>query len=104
APTGDGRGGGADGSPFLALGQAPGARVCAGYGDLSSATVWAEGSAARCAVTDAPALRPSLVPLRLAPYYCGYYPGVGHHAHPAALQAGLRPTSDCPCPCSPSNV
>src|SRR5262249_1428559 len=46
----------------------------------------------------------SLVPLRLAPSYCGSYPGVGHHAHPAAWHAGLRPTSDCPGPCSPSNV
>ena len=80
APTGGGRGGGADWYPFLELGQAPRARVCAGYGHLS------------------------LLPMRLAPYYCCYYPGVGHHAHPASLQAGLRPTSDCPCPLSPSNV
>jgi hypothetical protein len=80
APTGGGRGGGADWYPFLELGQAPRARVCAGYGHLS------------------------LLPMRLAPYYCCYYPGVGHHAHPASLQAGLRPTSSCPCPCSPSNV
>ena len=65
---------------FLELGQAPRARVCAEYGHLS------------------------LLPMRLAPYYCCYYPGVGHHAHPASLQAGLRPTSSCPCPCSPSNV
>jgi hypothetical protein len=35
APTGGGRGGGADWYPFLELGQAPRARVCAGYGHLS---------------------------------------------------------------------
>jgi len=74
APIGGGRGGGPDWSPFLELGQAPGARVCARYGYLS------------------------LVPLRLAPYYCCYDPGVGHHAHPAALQAGLRPTLRLPLP------
>ena len=74
APTGGGRGGGADWYPFLELGQAPRARVCAGYGHLS------------------------LVPMRLAPYYGCNDPGVGHHAHPASWHAGLRPTSSCPCP------
>jgi len=44
------------------------------------------------------------VPMRLAPHYCRHDPGVGHHAHPASLQACLRPTSYCPCPLSPSNV
>jgi hypothetical protein len=42
--------------------------------------------------------------MRLAPHYCRHYPGVGHHAHPASLQACLRPTSSCPCPLSPRNV
>jgi len=42
--------------------------------------------------------------MRLAPHYCRHDPGVGHHAHPASLQACLRPTSSCPCPLSPSNV
>jgi hypothetical protein len=42
--------------------------------------------------------------MRLAPHDCRHDPGVGHHAHPASLQAGLRPTSYCPCPLSPSNV
>src|SRR5262249_50060491 len=50
------------------------------------------------------ALRPSLVQLRLTPYDCGSHPGVGHQAPPAVWQAGLRPTSDCPCPCSPRNI
>jgi len=61
----------------MELGQAPAARVCAAYGHLSSATVWAEG-----------ALRSSLVPMRRAPYYCRPDPGVGQHAHPVASQAG----------------
>ena len=59
-----GRGGGKDGNTFLELGQAPGARVCFGYGHVSSATVWAEGSAqTRCADTVAPGLATFLPPL-----------------------------------------
>jgi hypothetical protein len=33
-----------------------------------------------------------------------HYPGVGHHAHPAPSQAGLRPASYCTCSFSPRNV
>ena len=91
APAGCGRGGGEDGNPVLALGQAPGARVSSGYGHVSSATVWAEG-------------RPSLVPPWLTPDHCRHHPGVGDHAHLASSQAGVRPTSDCPCPLSPRNL
>src|SRR5262249_25053018 len=70
----------------------------------SSATVWAEGSAARRAVTDAPALRPSLVPTWFTPHHCRYYSGGRDHPHLMALQPCLRPTSHCTCPFSPRNV
>ena len=80
APAGCGRGGGEDWNASLELGQAPGARVCSGYGHVS------------------------LVPSWLAPDHCRHHPGVGHDAHPASLQARLRPASHCTCPLSPSNV
>ena len=35
---------------------------------------------------------------------CDLYPGVGHNTHPASLQAGVRPTSYCPCPLSPKTL
>jgi len=46
----------------------------------------------------------SLVLTQLAPDHCGYHPGVGDHAYPAASQANLWPTSHCTYPCAPSHV
>jgi hypothetical protein len=45
-----------------------------------------------------------LMPTRRAPDRCRHDPGIGDHAYPTSLQAGLRPTSHCPCPFSPRNV
>ena len=93
APAGCGRRGKEDRNPVLALGQAAGPRLCSGYGDLSSATVWAEG-----------ALRPSVLPMWLTAPHCRHHPGVGHHAHPASPQAGIRPTSHYPRPLPPRDT
>ena len=48
--------------------------------------------------------RPSVLPPWLTPDHCRHHPGVGDHAHPASSQAGLRPTSHCPCPLSPRDI
>ncbi len=80
APAGGRRGGGDDWHPFLELGQAPGARVCSGYGHVSFWSSWR------------------------TPDHCRYHPGGSHDAHPASLQAGLRPTSSRACPLSPRNI
>jgi hypothetical protein len=74
-PRQRGGGRGDDRVASLELGAAPEAGVCPGSGHLSSATVWAEGSAARCAVTEAPALRPSVVPSGSAADYRRHHPG-----------------------------
>ena len=80
APAGCGGGGGEDWPPFLELGAAPGACVCAGDGHVS------------------------LVPTRRAPDHRRHHPGVGDHAHPTASHAGLRPPSHGTCPFSPSKL
>jgi hypothetical protein len=46
----------------------------------------------------------SLLPTWFTPDHCRHHPGVGDHAHLAASPAGVRSTSHCPCPWSPSTL
>jgi hypothetical protein len=45
-----------------------------------------------------------LPPLRGRREPCDLHPGVGHHAHPASLQAGVRSTAQSPCSLSPRDI
>jgi hypothetical protein len=85
-PAGGGGGGSEDGPPAWALGQASGARVTSRDAPVSSATVWAEGSAPwRQAVC------PSLGPPGRARDPCRHPSEVGEHAHRASSQARVPP-------------
>src|SRR5262249_12447743 len=89
---------------ILELGQAPRVCVCSGYGHVSSATVWAEGSAARCAVTAASAWRPSLLLSGSAAHYRRHPPSRGDPEDAPPSETHGRPAADRPGSCSPSNV
>src|SRR5262249_20309914 len=77
APAGCGQRGNEDWNPCLELGKATRPCLRFGYGDLSVLPPW------------------------LTAHHCCHHLGCGHHPYPASSQAGVSPTSHCPCPLSP---